>query len=118
MSERKWCFKHQQTPIINAYFPALVQNLEKTARKIGCIFMIKIGVLHNYFTLDCIAHIIYLQVNSGRWRLSQGEEVREKEKERDIAHHLTGVNEQVKLLMKLEHCLVCILVLNAIAEMP
>ena len=73
--------------------------------------MIQIGVLHNYFTLDCIAHIIYLQVNSGRWRLSQGEEVREKEKERDIAYHLTGVNQQVcfNSYLTIGNCKVCTL---------
>ena len=39
-------------------------------------------------------------MSDGRWRVIQGEEVREKEKDRDIAHHLSGVNQQVKLLLK------------------
>ena len=48
------------------------------------------------FKVVCLASFHCLQVNSGgRWRLSQGEEVREKEKERDIAHHLCLVNQQV-----------------------
>ena len=38
---------------------------------------------------------IWLQVNGGRWRQSQGEELREREKERDVAHHLSAVNQQV-----------------------
>ena len=56
------------------------------------------------------------QVNSGRWRLNQGEEARErlsqgrwrleeareKGKERDIAHHLDRVNHQVVTKTKIK----------------
>ena len=58
------------------------------------------------------------QVNSGRWRLNQGEEARErlsqgrwrlegeeareKGKERDIAHHLDRVNQQVVTKTKIK----------------
>ena len=35
------------------------------------------------------------QGTGGRWRLSQGEELGVLQKERDIAHHLSNLNQQV-----------------------
>ena len=35
------------------------------------------------------------QGTGGRWRLSQGEELGALQKERDIAHHLSNLNQQV-----------------------
>ena len=46
---------------------------------------------HRRFSLD----LSTAQGTGGRWRLSQGEDLGALQKERDIAHHLFNLNQQV-----------------------